>query len=123
MELREVTSDNWREVIGIEPREDQGRFVASVAYYLNVCHYGEEWQPLAIYQGGEPVGFAMRGYEAEDDSYCIGGFVIDAGHQEKSYGGGGMKGLLDHPPRQPGDKEGPPPPQPENTGARPAPPG
>jgi diamine N-acetyltransferase len=115
MELREVTSDNWREVVGIEPREDQGRFVASVAYYLNLCHYGEEWQPLAIYQGGEPVGFAMRGYEAEDDSNCIGGFVIDAEHQGKGYGRAAMKALLDHLARQPGYREAALSYEPENT--------
>jgi diamine N-acetyltransferase len=118
MELREVTSDNWREVVGIEPREDQGRFVASVAYYLNVCHYGEEWQPLAIYQGGEPVGFAMRGYEAEDDSNCIGGFVIDAEHQGKGYGRAAMKALLDYLARQPGYREAALSYEPENTVAR-----
>jgi len=62
MELRDVDADNWREVVRIGSREDQGRFVASVAYYLNLCHYGEEWQPLALYQDGESVGFAMWGY-------------------------------------------------------------
>jgi diamine N-acetyltransferase len=62
MELRDVDADNWREVVRIGPREDQGRFVASVAYYLNLCHHGEEWQPLALYQDGESVGFPMWGY-------------------------------------------------------------
>jgi diamine N-acetyltransferase len=118
MELREITSDNWREVVGIEPREDQGRFVASVAYYLNLCHYGDEWQPLAIYQGGEPVGFAMWGYDAEDDSYCIGGFVIDAEHQGKGHGRAAMKALLDHLARQPGYREAALSYEPENTVAR-----
>jgi hypothetical protein len=45
MELRDVTAENWRDVVRVEPREDQKRFVASVAYYLNLCHYEENWRP------------------------------------------------------------------------------
>lgn len=105
MELREVTADNWRDVIRIEPREDQRRFVASVAYYLNLCHYGEDWRPLALYQGGEPVGFAMWGFDAQEESYWIGGLVIDAEHQGKGYGRAAMEALLDHLAAQPGYRE------------------
>jgi diamine N-acetyltransferase len=118
MELREVTADNWRDVVRIEPREDQGRFVASVAYYLNLCHYGEEWKPLALYQDGEPVGFAMWGYDAEEDSYWIGGFVIDAKHQGQGHGRAAMEALLDHLAGQPGYREAALSYEPENTVAR-----
>jgi diamine N-acetyltransferase len=118
MELRDVNADNWREVVRIEPHEDQRRFVASVSYYLNLCHYGEEWQPLALYQAGEPVGFAMWGYDAEDDSYWIGGFVIDANHQGKGYGRAAMEALLDHLAAQPGYREAALSYEPENTVAR-----
>jgi diamine N-acetyltransferase len=118
MELREVNADNWRDVVRIEPRKEQGRFVASVAYYLNLCHYGEEWQPLAIYQDGEPVGFAMWGYDAEEDSHWIGGFFIDANHQGKGYGRAAMEALLDHLARQPGYREAALSYEPENTVAR-----
>jgi diamine N-acetyltransferase len=59
MELREVTADNWRAVVRTEPRADQRQFVAHVSYYLNLCHYGGVWRPVAIYEDGEPFGFAM----------------------------------------------------------------
>ena len=118
MELRDVTTDNWRDVIRIEPREDQGRFVASVAYYLNLCHYGEEWQPLALYQDGEPVGFAMWGYDAEDDAYWIGGFLIHAEHRGKGYGRAAMEAILDYLAAQPGYREAALSYEPENTVAR-----
>ena len=118
MELREVNADNWRDVIRIEAREDQGRFVASVAYYLNLCHYGEEWKPLALYQDGEPVGFAMWGYDAEEDSHWIGGFFIGANHQGKGYGRAAMEALLDHLAAQPGYREAALSYEPENTVAR-----
>jgi diamine N-acetyltransferase len=102
MELRDVTADNWRAVVRIEPREDQGRFVASVA----------------LYQDDEPVGFAMWGYDAEEDSHWIGGFVIDAKHQGKGYGRAAMEALLDHLAAQPGYREAALSYEPENTVAR-----
>ena len=118
MELREITADNWRAVVGIEPRGDQRRFVASVAYYLNLCHYGGVWQPVALYVGDKPVGFAMWGYDAEEDSHWIGGLVIDAKHQGRGYGRGAMEAVLDHLARQPGFRESARSYEPENTVAR-----
>jgi diamine N-acetyltransferase len=118
MELRDVTSDNWRDVIRIEPREDQRRFVASVAYYLNLCHYGKDWRPLALYQEGEPIGFAMWAFDAEEESYWIGGLVIGAEHQGKGYGRAAMEALLDHLAAQSGYRETALSCDPENTVAR-----
>lgn len=105
MELRDVNADNWRDVIRIEPREDQRRFVASVAYYLNLCHYGEVWRPVALYRDDKPFGFAMWGFDTEEQSYWIGGLVIDAEHQGKGYGRAAMEALLDHLAAQPGYRE------------------
>lgn len=118
IELREVTADNWRDVVRVEPREDQWRFVASVAYYLNLCHYGGVWRPLALYRDGEVVGFAMWGFDAEEDSYWIGGFVIAAEHQGKGYGRAAMEALLDFLAVQPGCREVALSYEPENTVAR-----
>jgi diamine N-acetyltransferase len=118
MELREVTADNWRAVVRTEPRVDQRQFVAHVSYYLNLCHYSGVWQPVAIYEDGEPVGFAMWGYDAEDDSHWIGGLVIDAKHQGKGHGRTAMEALLDHLAGQPGFREAALSCEPENTVAR-----
>jgi diamine N-acetyltransferase len=118
MELRDVTADNWRDVVRIEPKQDQRRFVASVAYYLNLCHYGEDWRPLAIYQEGEPIGFAMWAFDTEEQNYWIGGLVIGAEHQGKGYGRAAIEALLDHLAAQPGYREAALFCDPENTVAR-----
>ena len=118
MELRDVTSENWRDVISIEPRQDQRRFVASVAYYLNLCHYGDDWRPVALYREGEPVGFAMWAFDTEEKSHWIGGLVIGAEHQGKGYGRAAMEALLDHLAAQPGYREAALSCDPENTVAR-----
>ena len=118
MELRDVTSENWREVVSIEPREDQRRFVANVAYYLNLCHYGEDWRPLAIYRDHELVGFAMWAFDDSEDSHWIGGLVIGAEHQGKGYGRAAMEALLGYLAAQPGYREAALSCDPENTVAR-----
>ncbi len=114
-----MTADNWRDVVSIEPREDQRRFVASVAYYLNLCHYEEVWRPLALYRDGEEVvGFAMWGLDAEEGSHWIGGLVIGARHQGKGYGREAMEAMLDHLATLPGYREAALSCEPENTAAR-----
>jgi diamine N-acetyltransferase len=118
MDLRDVNADNWRDVVRIEPREDQRRFVASVSYYLNLCHYGEDWRPLALYREGEPIGFAMWAFDTEEESYWIGGLVIGAEHQGKGYGRAAMEAMLDHLAAQPGYREAALSCDPENTVAR-----
>lgn len=81
IELRDVTANNWRDAVRIEPRDDQGLFVASVAYHLNLCHYGGEWRPLALYRDGEIVGFSMWGFDHSEESHWIGGLNVGAEHQ------------------------------------------
>lgn len=95
IESREVTPGNWRDVVRVEPREQQRRFVASVAYYLNLCHYGGVWRPLALYRGDQVVGFAMWGVDDADGSRWIGGLLIDAGYQGKGLGREATETLLD----------------------------
>jgi len=118
MELRDVDAGNWRDVVRIEPRGDQSRFVASVAYYLNLCHYDRVWQPLALYQDGETVWFAMWAFDAEEESYWIGGLVIDAYHQGKGHGRAAMEAILGHLAAQPGYIEAALSYRPENAVAR-----
>ena len=77
IELREVTSDNWREVAAVEPTDAQLAFAGPVTRYLCLCHYGGVWSPLAVCSGGETVGFAMWAIDPNDRSGWIGGLVID----------------------------------------------
>jgi diamine N-acetyltransferase len=105
MELRDVGAENWRDVVRIEPREEQRRFVASVAYYLNLCHYGGVWRPLGLYLHDEVIGFAMWGVDDTDSSHWIGGLVVGAEHQGKGHGREAMEALLGFLAAQPGCRE------------------
>ena len=78
MILDDVQANNWRACTALEVEEPQQRFVASVAYYLALCAYGDSpWRPLAVRAGDEVVGFVMWGIDPADESFWIGGLIIE----------------------------------------------
>jgi len=90
-----VGAGNWRAVVNVAARRDQELFVMPVAWYLALCQYeGLGWKPYAIRQGNEYVGFVMAAVDEEENSYWIGGFVINAAHQRLGYGRKAMQILL-----------------------------
>ena len=95
MALRPVDERNWQACVAIRPAPGQERFVAPVAYYLCMCHYEETWQPLAIYDGADLVGYVMWAVDPADGSYWIGGLVIDADRQGKGNGRAAIAALLE----------------------------
>jgi diamine N-acetyltransferase len=85
--LEDVGADNWRACTALDVEQSQQRFVAPVAYYLALCAYGDSpWRPLAVRVGEEIVGFVMSGIDPEDESFWIGGLIIDRRHQRRGYG-------------------------------------
>jgi diamine N-acetyltransferase len=95
VDLRAVDEGNWRACAAIRPGPGQERFVAPVAWYLCLCHYGQTWRPLAIYRDGDLVGYVMWGVDPEDGSYWIGGLIIDASRQGEGTGRAAIIALLE----------------------------
>lgn len=92
--LEDVTAATARRCAEVRPAAGQQRFVATVGRYLRMCDEGDTWQPLAIFEDAEVVGFCM--WAADDDGgRRIGGLVIDAPHQGRGLGGAAMEALLD----------------------------
>jgi len=92
--LRPVDKDNWQACAAIRPAPGQERFVASVAFYLCLCHYEQPWRPLAVCSGADVVGHVMWGVDPEDGGYWIGGLVIDAQRQREGHGRAAVATLL-----------------------------
>ena len=84
--LRPVDRDNWREVAKLKVSEAQSEFVAEPLYYLSLCHYGEVWNPLAIYLDEQVIGFMMWAEDPDDGSCWLGGILIDSAYQRRGYG-------------------------------------
>jgi diamine N-acetyltransferase len=91
----EIDAANWRQAVDIAPRPDQERFVAPVARYLCLAHYGGEWHPRAIEADGSIVGHLMWAVDDADDSVWLGGLIIDASEQGRGIGRGAVVAFLD----------------------------
>lgn len=85
--LREITPENFSEVIELDVAENQKLFVAPNVKSIAQAKIYPNANPLAIYNGAdELVGFVMYGYDSEDEKYYLGRLMIDAQHQGKGYG-------------------------------------
>ena len=84
--LRPVNQDNWRNVANLKVSEAQREFVAEPSYYLALCCYGNDWQPLAVYLDENIIGFMMWASDPADGSCWLGGILIDQSMQKRGYG-------------------------------------
>lgn len=111
--LREVDAQTWRSCIDLAVRPDQAEFVSPVCRYLALCAYDDgPWAPLAVLAtrvdaeprrgealdraGDDVVGFVMWGIDPGDDSFWIGGLVIDAARQGRGLGRATVDVLVEH---------------------------
>lgn len=86
--LREITPENFNEVINLEVSEDQKLFVAPNVKSIAQAKIYPSAVPLAIYDdaANELVGFVMYAFDDDDDRYYLVRLMIDARHQRKGYG-------------------------------------
>ncbi len=91
IEFREITEENFYDVISLEVSTEQheAKFVAG-----NVKSLAEAWLyreagdvfPYAIYAHDELVGFILIDIDDETSEYMIWRMMIDKNHQGKGYG-------------------------------------
>lgn len=105
LEIRPVDINNWRELITLEVREDQANFVASNLKSIAESQFGYDdpdyghWDmhPFGIYDGAEPVGFFMYGYNfshPRTQAFII-RLMVDQKLQGRGYGKFGMQKMLE----------------------------
>ncbi len=92
--LRPVNGDNWRDIAKLKVTEAQGEFVAETCYYLALCCYGDDWQPIAIYLDERVIGFLMWAVDSADGSCWLGGLLIDQNYQRRGYGRQAVQGAI-----------------------------
>lgn len=87
LELKEITKDNFDEVIKLKVATNQENFVSSVVHSLaQAWVYKNTAYPYAIYSNGLLVGFIMLGYYEVKNQYTLWKFMIDEEYQNKGYG-------------------------------------
>ncbi|MEX5385695.1 GNAT family N-acetyltransferase, partial [Cronobacter muytjensii] len=95
MTLKEVTKENWIDVISLAVRDDQKAFIASNAVSLAQLLFLDEFVAKAIYADDELVGFALYGVDEDDGEYWIYRFMIDQKFQGKNYGREAMTAVIE----------------------------
>jgi diamine N-acetyltransferase len=93
--LRDVTGENFADVINLQLPEHQQDMLASNAYSIAESKFDPYARPRAIYDGAELVGFLMywsledEGEDAADrrpNEYSICRFMVDHRHQGRGVG-------------------------------------
>ena len=113
MQLVDITSENWEDVIflttnesitvksGEESFEAKGmpslceNHVASNALSIVQSVYEDGWIVKAIEHEGELIGFTMFGWCQEEGFYELCRFMIDIRYQNRGYGTQALRMILD----------------------------
>ena len=96
--LRDVTADNWEEVVDLKVSKEQKGFVTSNAYSLAESKFDPYVRPRAIYAGRRVVGFLMYETlesEGRPHEYSIYRLMIDKRQQGKGYGRRALERAID----------------------------
>ncbi len=95
LRLEQVDRHNFLAVINLSVSDEQKDFVASNLYSLAQAYVQEECVPLALYEGDEPVGFAMYCLDSDEHEYWIYRLMVDKRHQRRGYGREAMRLLIE----------------------------
>ena len=109
LHLVKADKENFWVLLDLRVAKGQENFVASNAISLAQAYDtladGKFAQAFGIYDGENPVGFAMIGHDSEEyegmaevyrHSYCLWRFMIDQRYQKRGYGKDALKLLLDY---------------------------
>ena len=103
--LREITGENFRDILRLQVAPEQTEFVASNAYSIAEAHYQPKAWIRGVYAGDTPVGFVMLHDDPEAPRYFLWRFMIAAEHQGKGYGKAALDLLVDYVRTRPGATE------------------
>ena len=101
VKLVELTNENFIEIMNLEVKENQKKFVAPNSVSMAVAHFSKYATMRGIYYRDEPVGFMMladpvSGEDEFNGMYFLWRFMIDKNHQGKGYGKAALKLILEY---------------------------
>ena len=106
IELREIDTNNLRDILRLKVAPGQEQFVASNAVSIAQAYFYRDTAWFrAIYDGDTPVGFVMLEDKPAVPSYSLWRFMIDASHQRKGYGRRALELVFAHVKGRPGATE------------------
>jgi diamine N-acetyltransferase len=103
--FREITLENFRDILRLKVAPEQAEFVATNSYSVAEAHYQPNAWIRGIYAGDTPVGFVMLRDDPEKPQYYLWRFMIAAEHQGKGYGKAALDRLVEYVRGRPGATE------------------
>lgn len=96
--LRALTTSNWFQCTQLEVTDEQKQlFPAPVVYWIAESKFVKDYEPLAIYDDEELVGFIVYCNTPDHDgNYWIPALMIDAKFQRKGYARAAMIELINY---------------------------
>ena len=94
IQLREMTQENFWEVIELKVNDKQKGFVLENSISIAQSKIQPECIPLAIFNDGTLVGFLMYCIDRDDGNYWVYRLMIDRKYQRKGYAKKAMEVLL-----------------------------
>jgi len=91
IEFKDITKDNFEEVVHVDMADSQKGFVENAMYSLAECYVQPYWYPRCVYDGDIPVGFVFYYFVPEDkeknpDLVFLHRIFVDKNQQRKGYG-------------------------------------
>lgn len=98
IELKEITWENFWQIINLKPSESQSIYLPTNAVFMAQAYINSKFNYpdvcFALYNESQPVGFTkivyvpkyVEPYHFLEDSYMIDAIMIDGQHQGKGYG-------------------------------------
>lgn len=91
IELKEITEDNFYEVIQLKVSEAQekSKYAAPNVRSIAECwlyRKNEDVFPYAVYSGDDLIGFLLLDLDEEEREYMIWRMMVDVHHQGNGYG-------------------------------------
>ena len=99
LSLQPITAANRKEALTLKTAPGQETYVESVEQCLKEANASSCWRPVAIYDDGLLIGFAMYGFFPEylpSGRVWMDRLLIDQRYQHKGYGKEAMRLLIDH---------------------------
>ena len=84
--LKPIDKNNWKEVIKLDVKKEQRKFIAPNLYSIAEVQFLDEFYAKAIYLETKLIGFTMYGIDSDDNNYWIYRLMIDKKYQGKGIG-------------------------------------
>lgn len=97
--IRLIDDKNYKEILDLRVAKGQESFIETTEECLKEASEDSRWEPVGIYDGDIPIGFAMYGLFLQEGSkgrVWLDRFLIAEDYQGKGYGKASVKLLLHH---------------------------